>query len=173
MRQKHSRGPGPARVKYSTRFIRPKDGAQRLADVQIYFWVHKNKKRLIKKWDFSTRKFKNIENPKMVSKLLKGHYLRSYEQFKKKSDFKYDFELKRERKNRTYVCIFEYLHKNKKKLIKTNFSRGNDHESSVILRWLFFDKKYDFSLWKFKKSEPPKMVLKRLKSHYLRSYEHF
>ena len=57
--------------------------------------------------------------------------------------------------------------------IKTNFSRGNDHESSVILRWLFFDKKCDFSLWKFKKSEPTKMVLKRLKSHYLRSYEQF
>ena len=57
--------------------------------------------------------------------------------------------------------------------IKTNFSRGNDHESSVILRWFFFDKKCDLSLWKFKKSEPPKMVLKRLKSHYLRSYEQF
>ena len=29
------------------------------------------------------KKFKNIESPKMVSKRLYGHYLRSYEQIKK------------------------------------------------------------------------------------------
>ena len=28
------------------------------------------------------KKFKNIESPKMVSKRLYGHYLRSYEQIK-------------------------------------------------------------------------------------------
>ena len=43
---------------------------------------------MTKKSDISHRKFKNIESPKMVSKQLKGHYLRSYEQFQKKSDFK-------------------------------------------------------------------------------------
>ena len=36
---------------------------------------------LIQKWDFSHTKLKKSETPKMVSKLLKGHYLRSYEQF--------------------------------------------------------------------------------------------
>ena len=39
---------------------------------------------MTKKFDISRRKFKNIESPKMMSKQLKGHYLRSYEQFYKK-----------------------------------------------------------------------------------------
>ena len=39
------------------------------------------------------KKFKNIESPKMVSKRLYGHYLRSYEQIKnfKSRKFKSDF----------------------------------------------------------------------------------
>ena len=44
----------------------------------------------------------------MVSKRLKGHYLRSYEQFQKKWDFKGDFQAKSELKNRIYQGIFEY-----------------------------------------------------------------
>ena len=37
---------------------------------------------MTEKVDISIRKFKNIESPKMVSKRLYGHYLRSYEQIK-------------------------------------------------------------------------------------------
>ena len=62
-------------------FVKPKDGAERLADLLVYFWLNKKTKNLTKKCDISCRKFKNIESPKMVSKRLKGHYLRSYEQF--------------------------------------------------------------------------------------------
>ena len=43
----------------------------------------------------------------MVSKRLNGHYLRSYEQFSKKSDFKGDFQAKSERKNWIFEGIFE------------------------------------------------------------------
>ena len=39
------------------------------------------------------KKFKNLESPKMVSKRLYGHYLRSYEQIKKNRILKRDFEL--------------------------------------------------------------------------------
>ena len=49
---------------------------------------NKKIKNMTKKSDISRRKFKNIESPKMVSKQLKAHYLRSYEQFQKISDFK-------------------------------------------------------------------------------------
>ena len=59
--------------------------------------------------------FKNIESPKMISKRLKGHYLRSYEQFYKKTDFKGDFQAKSERKNRIYQDIFEYTKKKRSK----------------------------------------------------------
>ena len=41
---------------------------------------------MIKNNDLSSKtlkKFKNIQSPKMVSKRLYGHYLRSYEQIKK------------------------------------------------------------------------------------------
>ena len=41
----------------------------------------------------------------MVSKPLNNHYLRSYEQFKNKMDFKCDFEAKSERKNRNYMLF--------------------------------------------------------------------
>ena len=43
------------------------------------------------------KKFKNIESPKMVSKRLYGHYLRSYEQIKK---------------SRILISILRQLHKN-------------------------------------------------------------
>ena len=78
------------------------------------------------------KKFKNIESPKMVSKRLYGHILRSYKQFQKKLDFKGDLQAKSERKNRIY--------QGSKKLIK----------------------KWDITLKKFKKRGTPKMVLKWL-----------
>ena len=98
-------------------FVKPKDGAQRLTDLPLYFWSNKKTKNLTKKFDISHRKFKNIESPKRVSKRLNGHYLRSYEQFQKKIIFKGDFQAKGERKNRIYLGIFEHT-KIKKKLIK-------------------------------------------------------
>ena len=49
------------------------------------------------------KKFKNIESPKMVSKRLYGHYLRSYEKIKR---------------NRILSRILRQLHKNQKKLIR-------------------------------------------------------
>ena len=71
------------RIEYSTWFIRLKDGRQRLADLLVYllFLIEQKTKNLIKKCDISPRKFKYIEFPKMVSKRLYGHYLRTYEQF--------------------------------------------------------------------------------------------
>ena len=39
-------------------------------------------KNMIKKWDINRRKLKKRGTPKMVSKHLKGHYFRSYEQFR-------------------------------------------------------------------------------------------
>ena len=48
-------------------FVRPKDGAQLLAELLVYVWQNKNTKNLTKKCDISRRKFKNIESPKMVS----------------------------------------------------------------------------------------------------------
>ena len=46
-------------------------------------------KKLTEKIDISLRKFKKIKSPKMVSKRLKNHYLRSYDQF-----FKNGFSIK-------------------------------------------------------------------------------
>ena len=57
----------------------------------------------------------------MVSKRLKGHYLRSYEQFQKKSDCKGDFQAKSERKNRIYQGIFEYIKIKKIKINKMGY----------------------------------------------------
>ena len=94
-------------------FIRPKDGEQHLADLAVYFWLNKKTQNLTKKCDINLRKFKNIESPKMVSKRVNGHYLRSYEQFSKKSDFKCDFEAKSEPKNRNYM-VFLSREKEKK-----------------------------------------------------------
>ena len=51
------------------------------SDLLGYFWVHKNKTKLIKKWDNCPKKKKKRGTPKTVSKRLKGHYLRNYEQF--------------------------------------------------------------------------------------------
>ena len=62
-------------------FVKPKDGAQRLTDLIVYFWSNKKTKKLTKKCDISRRKFKNIKSPKMVLKRLKTHYLRSYEHY--------------------------------------------------------------------------------------------
>ena len=50
--------------------------------ISFVFLVEQKKQNLTKKCDISLRKFKNIESPKMVSKRLYGHYLRSYEQIK-------------------------------------------------------------------------------------------
>ena len=44
----------------------------------IIFLVEQKTKYMTKNSDISGRKFKNIESPKMVSKRLKGHYLRGY-----------------------------------------------------------------------------------------------
>ena len=57
-----------------------------------------NKKfeNVAQKYDISYRKFKNNESPEIVSKQLNGQYLRSYEQLSRKSDFKFDFEVKPE-----------------------------------------------------------------------------
>ena len=54
----------------------------------------------------------------MVLKPLYRHYLRSYEQFQKKSDFKSDFQAKSGRKNRICYVIFEYtkIKKNDQKM---------------------------------------------------------
>ena len=54
----------------------------RLHPSEIWCFFQKNDE---KNNDFSEtlKKFKNIESPKMVSKRLYGHYLRSYEQIKK------------------------------------------------------------------------------------------
>ena len=75
-------------LKKMIRDIYTKGRAQHLTDLLVYFWSNKKIKNMTKNSDISPRKFKNIESPKMVSKQLKGHYLRSYEQFEKKSDFK-------------------------------------------------------------------------------------
>ena len=85
----------------------------------------------------------------MVSKHVKGYYLRSYEQFQKKSDFNSTFQAKTERKNRFQQGIFEYI-KNKNNI-----------------------NKWDISRRKFKKTGTLKPVSKRLKGHYLRCYEQF
>ena len=47
----------------------------------VFMSIHKNQKKLIKKCDISPRKFKKRGTLKMVSKRLKDHYLKSYEQF--------------------------------------------------------------------------------------------
>ena len=44
------------------------------------FFKENDKKTMISALK-TLKKFKNIESPKMVSKRLYGHYLRSYEQF--------------------------------------------------------------------------------------------
>ena len=75
-------------LKKMIRDICTKGRAQHLTDLLVYFWSNKKIKNMTKKSDISRRKFKNIESPKMVSKQLKALYLRSYEQFYKKSDFK-------------------------------------------------------------------------------------
>ena len=62
-------------------FVKPKDGHNVWRIYYCIFGQIKKTKNLTKKCDVSRRKFKNIESPKMVSKRLKGHYLRSYEQF--------------------------------------------------------------------------------------------
>ena len=85
----------------------------------------------------------------MGSTRLNGQYLRSYEQLSIKFDSNCDCEVKPERINGIYLRIFEYLHKNQKKLIQN----------------------WNSSHRKFKKSETPKMVSKRLNGHYLRSYD--
>ena len=100
------------------------------------------------------KKFKNIKSPKMVSKRLYGHYLRSYEQIKK---------------NRILTT-------------KSHLPRGNSSKISWWKRRLwpsktgwFFQKNGMISaaktLKKFKNIESPKMVSKRLYGHYLGSYE--
>ena len=68
-------------LKKMIRDICTKGRAQHLTDLLMYFWSNKKTKNMTKKCDISRRKFKNIESPKMVSKRLKGHYLRSYAQF--------------------------------------------------------------------------------------------
>ena len=45
----------------------------------VFYKKNGNKKQSVVK---TIKKFKNIESPKMVSKRLYGHYLRSYEQIK-------------------------------------------------------------------------------------------
>ena len=45
----------------------------------VFYKKNGNKKQSAVK---TIKKFKNIESPKMVSKRLYGHYLRSYEQMK-------------------------------------------------------------------------------------------
>ena len=125
----------------------------------MYFWSNKKTKNLTKKYDISRRKFKNIESPKMVSKRLYGHYLRSYEQIKK---------------NRILTT-------------KSHFPRGNCSKNSWWKNVSAPQKLDDFfkkvvsknndfislakTLKKFKNIESPKMVLKRLYGHYLRRYE--
>ena len=68
-------------LKKMIRDICTKGRAQYLTDLLVYFWSNKKIKNMTKKSDICRRKFKNMESPKMVSKQLKGHYLRSYEQF--------------------------------------------------------------------------------------------
>ena len=50
----------------------------------------------------------------MVAKRLKGHYLRSYEQFQKNSDFKGDFHAKSEHKKSYILGYFLVTQKSKK-----------------------------------------------------------
>ena len=85
-----------------------KGQAQRLTNLLAYFQQNKKTENLAKKCDINHKKLKNIKTQKMVSKRLKGHYLRSYVQFYKKKNFNRDFQVKSEHKNRIYKCIFEY-----------------------------------------------------------------
>ena len=68
-------------LKKMIRDICNKGWAQHLTDLLMYFWSNKKTKNMTKKCDISHRKFINIESQKLVSKRVKGHYLRSYEQF--------------------------------------------------------------------------------------------
>ena len=106
------------------------------------------------------KKFKNIESPKMVSKRLYGHYLRSYEQIK-------NFQIKKKLRD-----IFPAETAGK-------FLNGRPVSAPQKLCTFFKknDKKTMISVVKtfkkFKNIESPKMVSKRLKPHYLRSYDQF
>ena len=50
-------------------------------DSPVFFLVEQRNLKFDQKCDINLSKFKNIESPKMVSKRLNGHNLRSYEQF--------------------------------------------------------------------------------------------
>ena len=57
---------------------------QKMSAKIVFTWVFlstQKSKKIIKKWDIRVRKFKKRGTLKMVSKRLKGHYLRIYEQF--------------------------------------------------------------------------------------------
>ena len=104
------------------------------------------------------KKFKIIECPKMVSKRLYGHYLRSYEQIK-------NFQIKKKidrfppRKTSRKFLYGKAVSAPQK---RGDFFKKNDKKTMISAVK---------TLKKFKNIESPKMVSKRLYGHYLRRYD--
>merc|ERR1712055_968987 len=76
-------------IKKNLREISPAETAGRFLDgkavsapQKLCIFFKKNDKKTMISALKTFKKFKNIESPKMVSKRLYGHYLRSYEQIK-------------------------------------------------------------------------------------------
>ena len=82
----------------------------------VYFWSQK----IDQYYDISPRKSKNTESPKLMSKLLKTNYCRSYEQFLENLSYyrifwnqkfykKYDIRLKKSKNTESPKMVWKLL----------------------------------------------------------------